>query len=1069
MSDLHLAVLPASADIGDPHDRALAAALRARIEGEVRFGRHDRLLYATDASIFQVEPMGVALPRSLDDLRAVVRFAAERGLVILPRGGGTSLAGQAVNRALVIDCSKFLRSVTRIDAEARRVTVEPGAVLDDLNRALAPHGLVFGPDVATSGHATLGGMIGNNSAGARSILYGRTVEHVIALRAMLADGSEHVFEEGAGERDPVIRDLTARVAAIVQRVREPVRARYPKIVRRVNGYNLDLILDQIERSTPGTLDRVNLAHLLCGSEGTLAVTMEATLNAVPLPARRGLAIVAFDSVDAALAMLAPVLATKPSAVELLDDVVIEMARANTGCRGYVDLLPRAAAGRTDAVLYVEYSVDADAALSERFAALRAGVGDAGMQVYTDPAAMMDAWTLRRSGEPLLHAIPGNRKPVSFIEDTAVDPARLAAFVHEFRAIVARHGTRAAYYAHASVGCLHIRPLIDLHEADDLDRMEAIAREVTDLVVRFGGALSGEHGDGRARSHLLERFYGPEIIAAFRDIKRLFDPGNRLNPGNIVDPSPHALREHLRVSPLGGALRVPDGPTFFHYEHGLREAVEQCNGAGLCRRTRGGTMCPSYRASLDERHSTRGRGNALRLAITGQAGKRETQRAAEGHGEEKERDQKAEVRGQRSDIRRPAPRSADGSFLDPQPSPSLGASAAASPVSAWDDAETLATLDLCLSCKACKHECPSNVDIAKLKAEYLGQRFAAGARVPLATRLIGRVRALNRIGSALYPLTNLLTRFPPTAWLIRRAMNIDARRSLPRFGPSLLTWRTKRERAIAPDLSGGEKVKEAPALVLLPDCFTCFNEPHIGRAAIRVLEHLGYRVMLPNFGGGPAGCCGRSLISVGMMREAVDACRATAAALLDLVQRERPVAIVAVEPSCLSAIKDDWLDLTLGLARDRLRELADRAWLVEEFIAARWDEHPRDRRSDISHPRGEDAARAVVAMHQHCHHKAVLGPSALPSLLRRLLGPERVRVLDSGCCGLAGGFGYAPHRFDLSMAIGEQSLLPAVREAGEESAVILANGTSCRHQIRDGAGMHPEHPIEWLARLLNVGT
>jgi FAD/FMN-containing dehydrogenase len=606
---LALPVLPAPAPVADNAQReAIARELAALDVGEVRFSRHDRMLYATDASMYQVEPVGVVVPHSIEGAERAIRYCIENDLAILPRGGGTSLAGQCVNDAVVIDFSAHCRQMIEIDVAGRRARVEPGIVLDALNGALAPHDLMFGPDVATSTHANLGGMIGNNSAGAYSILYGRTVEHLIGLDVMLADAPPYTrlrLDEGAAARDERVAGLTQRIANVILPREREIEARFPKTVRHVDGYNLDVILNQLRTSTPGTFDRVNLSHLVCGSEGTLAVTLGATLNLVPAPKVRGLAIASFPGVDQALRALVTILTTRPAAVELIDDVVINLALENREYRHYVDLLPAPPQGSRGAVLYVGYFEDSRAALHARIDELASVLPAHAINRYDDPTAMAQAWKLRKAGEPLLHGLHGPRKPVTFIEDTAVNPDRLADFVADFRALVARHGTTAAYYAHASVGCLHIRPMINIKDAVDTGTMRAIAEEATDLVLRYGGALSGEHGDGRVRTHLLERFYGPVICEAFRHIKAIFDPRNLLNPGNLIDMRPETMTAALRVRPHEAIVRVPAVKTFFRYdcEHGLGEAVEMCNGAGVCRKMIGGTMCPSYRATLDERHGT----------------------------------------------------------------------------------------------------------------------------------------------------------------------------------------------------------------------------------------------------------------------------------------------------------------------------------------------------------------------------------------------------------------------------------------------------------------------------------
>ncbi|MCP3904665.1 MAG: FAD-binding protein [Planctomycetes bacterium] len=993
MSDLPLRVLGDDAPAGVPGTDAarLARDLSERIDGEVRFDRHDRMLYATDASIYQVEPVGVVVPRHLGDVEETLRYCGEHAVPILARGAGTSLAGQVVNTAVVIDFSAWCHAMLEVCPERRTARVEPGIVLDTLNETLARHGLMFGPDVATSTHATLGGMIGNNSAGAHSVLYGRTVEHVIGLDVLLADGQRVRLEEGAALRDERVARLTRGVADVVRPLAGEIRRRFPRTRRRVNGYNLDLVLDQIEASGASTLERVNLAHLVCGSEGTLAITVEATLGLVEAPAVKGLGIIAFADVDEALAAVGRMLATEPAAVELIDDVIIALARGNIEHRRYVDLLPRPGGADPGAVLYVEYFADDGSELDERLAQLAETFGDHRVHGHRDPVAMARAWKLRKAGEPLLHGQIGRRKPITFIEDTAVEPEHLPEYIGRIRAIVEAHGTTAAYYAHASVGCLHVRPMICLADDTDVAAMEAIIAEVTDLVMEYGGALSGEHGDGRLRSHLLERFYGAEICGAFGAIKRLFDPGNRLNPGNIVEPVSMTERLRVRPRPHEPPVEVPDVPTFFRYEreHGFAGAVEMCNGAGVCRRTEGGTMCPSYHATRDERHATRGRGNALRLAITGQLG-----------------------------------------------------GAAGSP--AWDDPETKRTLDLCLSCKACKSECPSNVDIAKLKAEYLAQGYASGAPIPRSSRLFARVRQLNRAAAIAPGLARAIAGSAAGRRVAAVLADVDPRRSLPTFGPSL--YRRHAGRASG---AGG------PAVVLVPDCFAVYGESRIGWAAITSLERLGYRVILPR-----AGCCGRPMISNGLLADARRACRRTAETLLAAAGDPEVVGVVGCEPSCVSAIIDDWPDFDLGIDPARLRALAGRTSQIEDFIQTCWDEHP-----------APPAAREPVAggwpilVHGHCHQKALGSVDPTIALLRRISGAE-IRPIDAGCCGMAGAFGLTREHYELSMDIGELALFPAVR--AEPDAIIAAPGTSCRHQLRDGLGREARHPIELVAEGLGVG-
>lgn len=991
----------------------LARELAQCIEGEVRFDLHSRMLYATDASLYQVEPLGVVIPASIQDAVLAVEFCHQHGLAILPRGGGTSLAGQCTNRAVVIDFSPNCRKLLELDPAARTCRVEPGLTVDDLNDQIAPSGLFFPPDPATSRQANIGGCIGNNAAGARSIRYGRTSESVLGVDVCLADGARLRLDEGAATRSLRAADLTRGVVGVVRRHERLIRERFPKTIRRNAGYGLDMILMQLDALAPGEdpIPRINLAPLLCGSEGTLAVTLGAQLKLHPRPKAKGLAVLAFDSLDAAIDAVVPILKTNPTAVELLDDTVIDLARENLETRRYVDLMPAPAGGRPlRAVLYVEYFGESPEAVSAGFDSLRRVAPDVAMQAHTDAAAQLNAWKLRKAGEPLLHGVPGHRKPITFVEDNAIPVENMARFVHEMRRIVEAHGTRAAFYAHASVGVLHVRPLLDIHEHEDRERMKAIAVATADLAKSLGGVMSGEHGDGRVRTPLLERFYGPELMEAFREIKRIFDPKNLLNPGNIVDlsgndPRPiDSIAQKLRVEPEPNrpTLIPPGTETYFDYsdQHGFDGAVEMCNGAGVCRKKQGGTMCPSYMATLDERHSTRGRGNALRLAITGQ-------------------------------LSRPTgapPTVSEGAWNF-----SRGAG------SVWNDPGTIQTLNLCLSCKACKTECPSNVDIARLKAEYTAQRYAGGG-VPLRARLFGAVRSLNRLGASIPGLSNLLGRGPLGRIGASILMNIDPRRSLPPFARSLTRqW----------GMQAGGHATTAPTIAFFGDCFVMYNEPGIGLATRRVLEAFGYHVRLAD-----AGCCGRAKISTGLLPQAIEEIDATLQRLKPLIDDEQVKAILVAEPSCLSAIKDDWLALKLRTPLELRRKLAGKAYLPEDYLDRFWDHHPR---------RPALKATGPVILHAHCHQKALWGADTSARMLQRLAG-DRLTVLDSGCCGMAGSFGFTKDRYDISMKIGELVLLPAVRRAGTE-ATIVAPGTSCRHQVHDGAGVRARHPMELLAELI----
>lgn len=972
----------------------ISGDLAALLPGQTRFGRHDRMLYATDASIYQIEPLGVIIPNSVEGMIRAVEYCGSHAVPLLPRGGGTSLPGQCTNRAVVLDHSAFCREVLSVDIAARRCHVEPGITVDALNRHLdsLKSGLFFAPDPATAAQATIGGCIGNNAAGARSIRYGRTSENVIGLDVLLSSGQRTWLEAGAGRKNATARDLAARVAAVAGKYAQLIRVRFPKTKRRNAGYALDLLVGQLDRGiAPEDLD---LSGLLCGSEGTLAVTLGAKLLLHPIPQSKGLAIISFATLEEAIEAVVPILATNPSAVELIDDVVLTAARGNNECRAYMDLLADVHGVVPAAVLYVEYQENGPkAAVEAQFAALARVLPKAPIRNYLDQPALLRAWALRKAGEPLLHGMSAHRKPLTCVEDNAVPVENLVRFVAEFKRIVSRHGTTAAYWAHASVGVLHVRPLLDLHDEADLERLRAIATEVADLARDCGGVMSGEHGDGRLRGPLLERYFGSELMGAFREIKAIFDPANVLNPGNIVGAEPiESITQNLRVKPDNRPIDWPKVDTYFDYadQEGFVGALEMCSGPGVCRKTAGGAMCPSYRATADERHATRGRANALRLAISGQL--------------------------------------PDGTPGKP----------------AWNDPQTLETLSLCLSCKTCKTECPSNVDMARLKAEYTAQSYKAAGRIPLSARVFGHIRTLNKLGALTPALAGWVTGLAPVRGIMNNVLHLAKQRTIPKFGQSLYRWFAKRPASVS----------NGPAVALFGDCFVTYNEPRIGQHAVAILEKLGYRVAFPR-----VGCCGRAMMSNGLLDDAIAAADAVLTQLAPLVNDPAVKAIVVCEPSCLSAMKDDYLTLKLKTPMELRRKLAVKAMLLEEFVENFWSAHPTPPQVAVNEQSGP------VVLHGHCHQKALWGTQATEKLLRRLVGWQ-LTVLPSGCCGMAGAFGYARDRYELSMKIGEQSLFTHLRPL-PANAVILAPGTSCRHQIKDGTGHQAIHPITCIAQALGV--
>ncbi len=967
----------------------LANSLAREIEGELHFDPYQRALYSTDASLYEILPTGIVIPKHAADVRAAVRIAAEAGVPIVPRGAGTSLSGQSIGAGLVLDFSKYMNRIVELDPQSRTARVEPGVVLDHLNAAASRHRLQFGPDVATSSRANLGGMIGNNSAGARSIWYGKTVDHVLELEAILADGSPVSFAPrtaGEWQRRMTLPTREGQIHREVDRLAtelaDEIVARYPAILRRVSGYNLDQFVpaarDRIplpdavreiherQRARYGDAPH-NLATLIVGAEGTLACVTEALVHLVPLPTSRGMLVLEFDTLAAAIESVGTILAHGPSAVELFDKLILELASRSLEYRHYLDFV----AGRPESLLLVEFSADSPDEVERKLDALsRALDGHAGLahQLKAVDRTLCDhIWACRKAALPLLMGIPGARKPIAFVEDTAVDPVRLPEFVARFREILDRRGTAGSFYGHASVGCLHIRPMIDTQNRDDLQRFEQIMGDVSDLVLEFGGAMSGEHGDGLARSHLNEKLFGPRIYRAFQELKAAFDPASLMNPGKIVDgPRP---TDNLRHPPHQRPLEVPT-TLDFSTQGGLAAAAALCNGAGVCRKTHTGTMCPSFMATLDEEHSTRGRANALRLVLSG--------------------------------VLPPEELTGDRLYR---------------------------TYDLCLACKGCKAECPSNVDVAKLKGEFLDHYYRRHG-TPLGVRAMAEVARMNRLGSALAPVSNWLARAPGMGWLADTLLGIDRRRPLPHFHRDHFRRWFRRRRPRQPAPRG--------IVVLLDDCLTCYCDPLVPRAAVHVLEAAGYEVRLARIA-----CCARPAISKGLLTHAKRLAEENIRRLAPLVAEG--VSIVGCEPSCVSALADDYLDLVPGKLTSAI---ASATYLVESFLV----------NQGIRLALRPHAATALV--HGHCHQKALVGTQDTARLLAQIDG-LKVDTLDSGCCGMAGSFGY--EHYDLSMKIGDRVLFPAVRRNHE--AIIAAPGFSCRHQIEHGTGRHAHHPIEIVANNL----
>ncbi|HEX6992780.1 MAG TPA: FAD-linked oxidase C-terminal domain-containing protein [Gammaproteobacteria bacterium] len=995
----------------------LETRLRRELRGDVCFDRFTRGRYATDASIYQIEPIGVVVPRDADDARRALEIAADAGVPILPRGAGSSQCGQTVGEALVIDHSRHLDRILELDVERGTVRVEPGIVLDRLNAALKPHGLWFPVDVSTSAQATLGGMAGNNSCGARSLRYGNMVHNVLAADAWLPTGEtlrfgdvgpdEGLDASGTGSRSRYA-DLVATVRRLYAREKDEITGRVPKVQRRVAGYNLDMASDA---------GPFNMAHLLVGSEGTLAWLASLELRLAPLPAHKVLGVVHFPTFYQAMDLTRHIVALGPDAVELVDRTMIELSREIAAFRETTNAVVR---GDPDAILLVEFAGDERAAQLEKLRRLGELMGDLGLPGsvvdVVEPAAQRAVWEVRKAGLNIMMSMKGDGKPVSFIEDCAVPLEHLADYTDRLTRIFAKHGTRGTFYAHASVGCLHVRPVLNMKTAEGAATMRAIAEEACAMVREYKGSYSGEHGDGLVRSEWIERVYGPRLAQAFAELKRAFDPRGLMNPGKIVAPPRMDDRTLFRFRPGYATLRLDTGLDWSEHDvetgdsaRGFAAAVEMCNNNGHCRKFDAGTMCPSYRVTRDERDVTRGRANTLRLALSGQ----------------------------------------------------LGPDALASD-------ELYGTLELCVSCKGCRRECPTGVDMARMKIEFLHQYYKRRRR-PLKDLLVAHLPRYAPWAARLAPLSNARDGVPGAARLAEAALGLAARRSWPRWrrdyfrGQAEADARARAWAARAASTDGAVKGASPPAgaetreVVLFADTFNRWFEPENLRAAIDVLAAAGHRIVVAEAGRGDGQrplCCGRTYLAAGMVDEARHEARRLLDALMPYVERGVPV--VGLEPACVLGLRDELPALLPGRAA---KALAGSALLLEELVVR----DAPDGRSAL--PRRALPAKRVL-VHGHCHQKAFGVLPAVVGALELVDGVD-VEVLQSGCCGMAGAFGFDARHIDMSFRIGEDRLLPAVRSASADT-LIVADGTSCRHQIRDGAGRQAWHAARVLAAALDGG-
>jgi FAD/FMN-containing dehydrogenase/Fe-S oxidoreductase len=994
---------------------ALERRLRADTRGDVCFDLASRGRYATDASIYQIMPAGVFVPRNDEDVATALSIARELQVPVLPRGAGTSQCGQTTGAALVIDTSKHLRRVLHVNAAEATAVVEPGLVLDALNALLKPHGLWFPVDVSTSAQATLGGMAGNNSCGSRSIAYGNMVHNVLGIDAWLASGERAAFGPVASLHGRA-RAIAEFVHDLAARHRDDIDAHWPKVLRRVGGYNLDIFHNQNPRPYTGD-GSVNLAHLLVGSEGTLAFTRTLTLKLAPLPRARTLGVVNFPTFRAAMAAAQHIVTLQPTAVELVDRIMIDLSLGNPAFRPTIE---RALIGRPAAILLVEFAGEQAAPSRRRLDQLDQLMGDLGLPGSVvrlpDEPAQKALWEVRKAGLNIMMSLKGDGKPVSFIEDCAVPLEHLAEYTDRLTEVFARHGTHGTWYAHASVGTLHVRPILDMRR-DGADggaaKMRAIAEEASELVRRYKGAYSGEHGDGLCRGEWIRWQFGPALDDAFRAIKRELDPANLLNPGKIVDPPlmddvtllrfapPSAPSPYTRIpiQPVldWSAWNVQNDPvteattppgTGGDVTGGFAMAVEMCNNNGHCRKFDAGTMCPSYRVTRDEQHLTRGRANTLRLALSGQLGP-------------------------------------DGLAGD-----------------AVRDA-----MALCVSCKGCRRECPTGVDMARMKIEFLAHYKARHGRT-LRDRVFARLPDYAAAASRFAWLMNLRDRVPGLPWLSEQVLELAARRPLPRWRTDTFWRGADRSLLASRDVAIAAARLGQKAAVLFVDTFNGHFDSDNAFAAVKVLTAAGYTLHVVEKDGGTH-CCGRTFLAAGMVAAAKRRLEALVDALLPCAQVDLP--IVGLEPSCLLTLRDEALAMGLGPKAERV---AAQALLFEEFVA-------REARAGRFELPLKPAGKPIL-LHGHCHQKAF---GAVPPILDvlRLIPGAQPQLIESSCCGLAGSFGYEASHYDESMRMAEDALLPAVRS--HPDAIVVADGTSCRHQIAHGAQREAVHAARLLASLM----
>lgn len=964
--------------------------LKNNLEGDLFTDNVQRVLYSTDASQYKELPQAVTRPKNKEDIKKIIAFAHENNTSVIPRGGGTSLAGQVVGPGIVVDVSKYMNKILELNVDEKYVIVEPGVVLAELNQVLAKYDLQFGPETSTANRCVIGGMLGNNSCGLHSLVYGSVREHILEVDAVLADSSETTFKSLSkkefqaklnGNPNKLEKAIYENIHEILSNPenQKEIREKFPepKLTRRNMGYAIDVLLNSEIFSEQG--DKFNFCKLLAGSEGTLAFSHRIKLNLIPLPPKfKGLVCAHFESLEDALHGNLVALKHKPTAIELMDDIVMEAANQNIEQRKNRFFVK----GNPKAMLMIEFSFETKKELDEKAAALETDFRKAGLGYHfpliTGDDKIKRVWALRTAGLGLLSNIPGDRKGIPGIEDTAVYPEFLPDYVADIKTVLSKLGLTSVFYAHIGAGEIHFRPLIDFKNPEDVKRFDTLMNETAKLVKKYRGSMSGEHGDGRVRGKFIPYMLGDKNYAFIKSVKKTWDPKNILNPGKIVDTP--SITENLRVIP---GKSIPEPETIFDFSNnkGYFRSIEKCNGSGDCRKSEiiGGTLCPTFMATRDEDKSTRGRANVLREFL---------------YNNEKE--------------------------------------------NLFNHQEIYNILDLCISCKACKSECPSNVDMAKLKAEFLQQYYDVNG-IPLRSRVVAYLPRLNRLAMFFNPVSNWIM----NTSLLKKTIGFSTKREVPELSKITLNrWTAKG--IPTPEPTSKRKI------YLFNDEFTNYNESDIGIKAILLLTKLGYEVKIPEHKES-----GRTFLSKGLVRTSKKIATKNVHLLKDIISQESP--LVGIEPSAILAFRDEYPELVDKELQHAAGKLAQNALLFEEFIA---DEIEKGNISENDFT----TEKKHILLHGHCQQKAIA--STNPTL-KMLSLPKNfsVQEIPSGCCGMAGSFGYEKEHYNLSMKIGELVLFPAVRDAGEKT-IIVAPGTSCRHHIKDGTGKQAMHPVEVLYEAIN---